>query len=64
MTASAKLDTAPLANRPVSSRAKIPVMLTSRADSAEARMASCALAQLYDAYCQNGQSVLNNERTR
>jgi phosphate butyryltransferase len=44
--------------------AKIPVMLTSRADSAEARMASCALAQLYDAYCQNGQSVLTHERTR
>jgi phosphate butyryltransferase len=40
--------------------AKVPVMLTSRADSAEARMASCALAQLYDAYIQNGQSVFTH----
>ena len=37
--------------------AKVPVMLTSRADSEHARMASCALALLYDAYRQNGASV-------
>lgn len=40
--------------------AKVPVMLTSRADSAEARMASCALAQLYDSYCKNGHSVFTH----
>lgn len=39
--------------------AKIPVMLTSRADNDKARLASCALAQLYDAYRRNGKSVFN-----
>jgi len=32
--------------------AKAPVILTSRADSAEARIASCALAVLYARYLQ------------
>jgi hypothetical protein len=31
--------------------ARIPIMLTSRADNALARMASCALAQLYVHNC-------------
>lgn len=40
--------------------AKIPVMLTSRADNEAARLASCALAQLYDAYRRNKKSVFDH----
>jgi phosphate butyryltransferase len=39
--------------------AKIPVMLTSRADNEAARLASCALAQLYDAFRRNKKSVFH-----
>jgi phosphate butyryltransferase len=39
--------------------AKIPVMLTSRADNVAARLASCALAQLYDAFRRNKKSVFH-----
>jgi len=34
--------------------AKVPVILTSRADNDKARLASCALAQLYDYWRQHG----------
>jgi phosphate butyryltransferase len=34
--------------------ARAPVILTSRADNDKARLASCALAQLYDYWRQNG----------
>jgi len=37
--------------------AKIPVMLTSRADNEMARLASCALAQLYDYFRKNHHSA-------
>jgi phosphate butyryltransferase len=37
--------------------AKVPVMLTSRADNEAARLASCALAQLYDYFRRNKKSV-------
>jgi len=36
--------------------AKAPVMLTSRADNDRARLASCALAQLYDYYRREGRA--------
>ena len=36
--------------------AKAPVMLTSRADNDRARLASCALAQLYEYYRREGQA--------
>ena len=35
---------------------KAPVMLTSRADNEKARLVSCALAQLYDAWKRTGRS--------
>ncbi len=38
--------------------AKIPVMLTSRADNEMARLASCALAQLYDYFRRNKKSAI------
>jgi phosphate butyryltransferase len=41
--------------------AKIPVMLTSRADNEMARLASCALAQLYDYFRRNKKSALSEE---
>src|SRR6202008_2674465 len=37
--------------------AKVPVMLTSRADNDRARLASCAVAQLYDYWRQNGEAL-------
>lgn len=37
--------------------AKVPVMLTSRADNDKARLASCALAQLYDYWRTNGEAL-------
>ena len=37
--------------------AKVPVMLTSRADNGRARLASCALAVLYDYWLANGAPV-------
>lgn len=40
--------------------ARIPVMLTSRADNDKARLASCALAQLYDAYRRKGSSIFHH----
>jgi len=40
--------------------ARVPVMLTSRADNDQSRMASCALAQLYDAYRRNGRPALES----
>jgi phosphotransacetylase/acyl dehydratase len=36
--------------------AKVPVMLTSRADNDRARLASCALAQLYEYYRREGRA--------
>ncbi|MGF1562774.1 MAG: bifunctional enoyl-CoA hydratase/phosphate acetyltransferase [Geminicoccaceae bacterium] len=39
--------------------AKVPVILTSRADSAEARLASCALAMYYQHYRKTGQPLQN-----
>lgn len=37
--------------------AKAPVILTSRADNDKARLASCAVAQLYDYWRQNGEAL-------
>lgn len=37
--------------------AKAPIMLTSRADNDKARLASCALAQLYDHWKQHGEAL-------
>jgi len=37
--------------------AKVPIMLTSRADNSRARLASCALAALYDYWQTNGSPV-------
>lgn len=37
--------------------AKAPVMLTSRADNDKARLASCALAQLYDHWKEHGEAL-------
>lgn len=41
--------------------AKIPVMLTSRADNEMARLASCALAQLYDYFRRNKKSAFEDK---
>jgi len=41
--------------------AAVPVMLTSRADNDQARLASCALAQLYDHYRRTGRSALADD---
>lgn len=38
--------------------ARVPIVLTSRADSARARLASCAVAVLYAAAQQQGGAVL------
>jgi phosphate butyryltransferase len=40
--------------------ARVPVMLTSRADNEMARLASCALAQLYDSFRRNKKSVFSH----
>jgi len=37
--------------------AKCPIILTSRSDNDRARLASCALAQLYDHWRQNGEAL-------
>ncbi len=37
---------------------KVPVMLTSRADDEQARLASCAMAQLYHAYMTEGRALI------
>jgi phosphate butyryltransferase len=37
---------------------KVPVMLTSRADDEQARLASCAIAQLYAAYQRDGSPLI------
>jgi phosphate butyryltransferase len=37
--------------------ARVPVILTSRSDNDRARLASCALAQLYDYWRQNGEPL-------
>lgn len=39
--------------------AKAPVILTSRADNDKARLASCAVAQLYDYWRQNGRPLMD-----
>ncbi len=41
--------------------ARVPVMLTSRADDDRARLASCALALLYNAWRQTGESAISPE---
>jgi phosphotransacetylase/acyl dehydratase len=41
--------------------AKAPVILTSRADNDKARLASCALAQLYDHWRQTGEPLKDGE---
>ena len=38
--------------------ARVPIMLTSRADSAQARLISCALAVLHDHWQRTGKSAL------
>ena len=38
---------------------KVPVMLTSRADDDHARLASCAMAQLYHAYLRDGKALIS-----
>lgn len=38
--------------------ARVPVMLTSRADNAKARLASAAVAQLFDYFCKNGRAFV------
>ncbi len=38
--------------------ARVPVMLTSRADNEQARLVSCALGQLYDFYRREGRSAV------
>ena len=37
---------------------KVPVMLTSRTDDEQARLASCAMAQLYHAYRRDGRALI------
>lgn len=44
--------------------AKAPVMLTSRADNDKARLASCAVAQLYDYWRQNGEPLRDDVLAR
>ncbi|MFP4126183.1 MAG: bifunctional enoyl-CoA hydratase/phosphate acetyltransferase [Alphaproteobacteria bacterium] len=39
--------------------ARVPIMLTSRADDEKSRLVSCALAQLYDAWKRTGRSVVH-----
>jgi phosphate butyryltransferase len=39
--------------------AQVPVILTSRADDEKSRLASCALAQLYQAYRKTGKALLD-----
>jgi phosphate butyryltransferase len=41
--------------------ARAPVILTSRADNDRARLASCALAQLYDYWRRNGHAFKGME---
>ncbi len=41
--------------------AKVPVMLTSRADNDRARLASCALASLYDYWRRNGRAFAGDQ---
>jgi phosphate butyryltransferase len=43
--------------------AKVPVILTSRADNDRARLASCALAQLYDHFRREGRSMFEPAET-
>jgi phosphate butyryltransferase len=38
--------------------ARVPIMLTSRADDEKSRLVSCALAQLYDAWKRSGRSAV------
>jgi phosphate butyryltransferase len=38
--------------------ARVPIMLTSRADDERSRLVSCALAQVYDAWNRTGRSVV------
>jgi Phosphotransacetylase len=38
--------------------AKVPVMLTSRADNAQSRLASCALAIMYDYFLTHGEPYI------
>jgi phosphate butyryltransferase len=40
--------------------AKVPIMLTSRADDEKSRLVSCALAQLYDAWKRTGRSPVED----
>lgn len=40
--------------------ARVPVILTSRADNAKARLVSCALAILYDHWRRTGESLVKN----
>lgn len=44
--------------------AQVPIMLTSRADNERARLASCALAQLFHAFQQNGYSSFSLSNTK
>jgi phosphate butyryltransferase len=44
--------------------AKAPVMLTSRADNDRARLASCALAQLYQYYKREGRAFEGQPTTK
>ncbi|MFL9828853.1 enoyl-CoA hydratase, partial [Rhodoplanes sp. SY1] len=37
--------------------ARVPIILTSRADNDRARLVSCALAQLYIHWCRTGRSA-------
>ena len=39
--------------------AQVPVILTSRADDEKSRLASCALAQLYQSYRKTGKALLD-----
>ena len=39
--------------------ASVPIILTSRADNEKARLASCAIAALYRAWCSNGRAQRN-----
>ncbi|MGL4636648.1 MAG: bifunctional enoyl-CoA hydratase/phosphate acetyltransferase [Beijerinckiaceae bacterium] len=44
--------------------AKAPVMLTSRADNDKARLASCALAQLYDHWKRTGEALADKHLSK
>ena len=39
--------------------ARVPIILTSRADDEKSRLASCALAQLHQAYARTGKAILD-----